>query len=102
VATVLSALELERRSGELALSGGPPGRRRLSLDIASGALVGGRVGAMHLAPVDALGEALRWPGHRFQFNPGTPVPAPAKAESIGALVLQSIRRDEAEAPLPAA
>ena len=106
VATVLSALELARRSGELVLSGGAPGRRRLVLELASGALIGGRLVATQLRPLDALREALRWEGKRFQFTPGPTVPAPPNADSIGALVMASIRLDEspvgASGPPPAA
>jgi DNA-binding response OmpR family regulator len=104
VATVLGALELERRSGELVLR--RPGER-VVLDLASGLITGGRGSSRPnertpLTPLEALRRALRWDAGRFDFAPGPDRAAPAHAEPFGSLVLAAIRLDEdpARASLP--
>jgi DNA-binding response OmpR family regulator len=87
IATVLGALELERRSGELCLSDTVSGAVRLRLSIASGLIAGGQMDSCTMTPIDSLREALRWHGRRFEFLPGEDRPAPPGAEPLGTLVL---------------
>ena len=95
VATVLTALELERRSGDLLLKAGSA---KLMLDLAEGMLVGGWRGQEALSPLAALRAAMHWPGRRFEFVPSDDrrVSSSAGGGTIGALVLQALRLDEAE------
>lgn len=95
VATVLGALELDRRSGELVLRGRTRDRK-LTLELAEGALVGGRRGNAILRPVEALRVALNWDGRRFEFVPGPDRAAPTGADSFGTMILHAIRLNEAE------
>jgi DNA-binding response OmpR family regulator len=91
--TVLAVLELEQRSGDLVLGGVPASRKRLVLELASGALVGGRIGSVSFGPVDAMREALRWPGLRFEFASGPSRPAPPNASRIGPLLIAAMRSE---------
>jgi DNA-binding response OmpR family regulator len=96
VATVLGALELDRRSGELVLRGSTRDRK-LTLELAGGTLVGGRRGNALLRPVEALRVALAWDGRRFEFVPGPDHATPVGADSFGNMILTAIRMNEAEA-----
>jgi hypothetical protein len=95
IATVLGALELERRSGELCLSDAGAGGVRLRLSIASGLIAGGQIDSQPMAPLDSLREALRWHGRRFEFLPSEDRPAPPGAQPLGTLVLALFKQGEA-------
>lgn len=95
VATALTSLELDKRSGHLILAGGLEGRRRLQLTLASGALIGGLSGGVPFGALEALREALRWSGKRFEFWPSDRIAPPSSATSIRELVLAAVRLDEA-------
>lgn len=95
VATALSSLELDKRSGHLILAGGPEGRRRLQLTLASGTLIGGLSGGVPFGALEAMREALRWSGKRFEFWPSERIAPPSGATSIHELVLAAVRLDEA-------
>jgi two-component system, OmpR family, response regulator len=98
--SVLTALELEGRSGELRLAD-PGDFVPLRLFLASGALVGAQLGTMHLSPLDAIVEAMRWQGRTFEFIPSRPAPAPAQSESIGRLALLAIQIEDYRSELRA-
>jgi len=91
VATVLTLLEMERRSGTLKVSAGA---RKCSLDIVAGYAVGGSIGASTVAPLAALREILRWKAGRFRFAPGNDAGVPANRRSIGALLIEAVRLDD--------
>lgn len=99
VATVLGALELERRSGDVVLLEPTGARERMVLELASGLLVGGKLsrGAARiepLSPIDALQRALDWAGHRFEFVPKNDRPTPRNAESFGKLMFRLMQVNE--------
>jgi DNA-binding response OmpR family regulator len=99
VATVLGALELERRSGDLILPRSSGARERLVLELASGLLVGGKLVARgdhveRLSPIDALRHALDWTGTRFEFVAKVGRVAPRGAEPFGKLMFRLIQIDE--------
>lgn len=91
VATVLTLLEMERRSGTLKVSAS---NRKCSLDIVAGYAIGGSIGASTVAPLAALREILRWQEGRFRFTPGTDAGVPANRRSIGALLIEAVRLDD--------
>lgn len=93
--SVLTALELEARSGELRLAD-PDGMVPLRLFLATGALIGGQLGTAWLTPLEAMVEATRWRGRTFEFLPGRAVPAPPGAAPIGKLTLLAIQQADSE------
>ncbi len=94
VATVLTLLEMERRSGTLKVAAGS---RKCSLDIVAGYAIGGSIGTSTVAPLAALREILRWQAGRFRFTPGTDANVPANRRSIGALLIEAVRLDDESA-----
>lgn len=100
VASVLGALELERRSGELWLRPARGSNRKLALIIASGVLAGGREADRMLEPIEALRAALDWTGRRFEFIPGLAREAPEGSDTIGSLLLSAIRGEDRASTLP--
>jgi hypothetical protein len=87
--SILSTLELGHRSGEVVLTSRGIARRRLSLTIAAGALIGGKLDATSLTPLEAMRLALGWEGGRFEFVPGPHRPPPPGA-TVGELLLEAL------------
>lgn len=85
-ATVLVALELERRSGKVTLR--PPGALGppLEIDVASGLLLGGRIQGRALDPLAVVRVALAMHDGYFEFVTGPDRPAPPTADFTGKLM----------------
>ncbi len=91
VATVLTLLEMERRSGILKVNDGD---RMCSLEIVAGYAVGGSIDDSKVAPLAVLREILRWKEGRFRFSPGSDGAIPSNRRSIGALLIEAVRLDD--------
>lgn len=91
VATVLTLLEMERRSGLLKVTSGP---RMCVLEIAAGYAVGGTIDDSKVAPLAVLRDILRWKEGRFRFSPGLDGAIPSNRRSIGALLIEAVRLDD--------
>lgn len=97
IPAILTALELEGRSGQLQLL--HPQRDPLVLEIASGMVVGGRRGHLFLTALEAVSAALKWQRRRFEFVPGPARLAPENGLEVGKLVMLAIdldARDESD------
>ena len=90
IASVLSMLEQEQRSGQLEVTTHGAVRQRLSLTIASGALIGGLIDTTPLRPIEAMRLSLTFAGRRFEFMPGPAVARPAAA-TVGQILLEAMR-----------
>ena len=91
VATVLTLLEMERRSGVLKVS---EGKHKCELDIIAGYAVGGAIDASQVTPLAVLREILQWKEGRFRFIPGSDGAIPNNRRSIGALLIEAVRLDD--------
>ncbi len=91
VATVLTLLEMERRSGSLKVTSGG---RMCSLELIAGYAVGGVIDDSDVAPLAVLRDILRWQDGRFRFRPGSDGAIPANRRSIGALLIEAVRLDD--------
>ena len=98
VSDVLRKLEAKRWSGSLHLGDRGFASRVLTIDLAEGALLGGRLGARWLAPVDTLREALAWSGRRFELVPG-PTPSGFRGSASLAELLRSLLATPGALPL---
>lgn len=86
VSDVLRKLEARRWSGSLHLGDRGFASRVLTIDLGEGAVLGGRLGARWLAPVDTLREALAWSGRRFEITAGPTPPGSRGAASLAELL----------------
>jgi DNA-binding response OmpR family regulator len=91
VATVLTLLEMERRSGVLKVT---QANRSCSLDIIGGYAIGAMIDDSKVAPLAVLREILRWQEGRFRFRPGSDGAIPSNRRSIGALLIEAVRLDD--------
>jgi len=86
IASVLGALELEKRSGELRFTASGSGQR-LSIYVASGVIAGGLLDGVSVTPLDALKAGLQWSGNQFGFVAGEPQPPPSFGQALGSLLI---------------
>ncbi|WP_437568812.1 response regulator [Sorangium sp. So ce542] len=100
IATVLTVLEMERRSGVFEVISK---KRRAQLDIAEGCIVQGTVGGTRVSALAALRTMLAWKVGRFAFVPGSR-PVPSERKSIAAYLLEATRLEDesarVELPMP--
>ncbi|HEY3494708.1 MAG TPA: response regulator [Polyangiaceae bacterium] len=97
LSTVLTLLDLERRSGKLKVKA--EDGQRAELDLAEGKLVAVRLGGEEGDPTEQLRELLRWKTGSFAFKPD-PDGTPPRGDrpSLGGVLLEAMRReDEAKA-----
>lgn len=105
IATVLTVLEMERRTGVVEVVSK---KRRAQLQIASGYVLHGTVGGTQVSALSALRTMLGWKVGRFSFTPQPHRDPPESQKSIGAFLIEAVRledesaRDEAqwESPVP--
>lgn len=101
VATVLTVLEMERRTGIFEVVSK---KRRAQLEIASGSVVEGKIGGTRVKAVTTLRTMLGWKVGRFSFLPMPEREPPADRKSISAFLLEATRledealRDELDLP----
>jgi two-component system, OmpR family, response regulator len=101
IATVLTVLEMERRTGIFEVVSK---KRRAQLEIASGAVVQGQVGGTRVSALTTLRTMLGWTVGRFSFAPLPTRDPPTTRKSISAFLLEATRledeamRDELELP----
>jgi two-component system, OmpR family, response regulator len=96
IATVLTVLEMERRSGTFEVVSK---KRRAQLEIVGGAVVEGTVGGTHVTALAALRTMLGWNVGRFSFTPG-PERDEAKGggnKTLGAFLIEAMRLADEQA-----
>jgi two-component system, OmpR family, response regulator len=102
IATVLTVLEMERRSGLFEVVSK---KRRASLDIVLGQVAQGTVGGTRISALSAMRTIISWNVGRFSFHAAPPSDfSPQSERSLGALLIEAMRlQDEttrAELELP--
>jgi two-component system, OmpR family, response regulator len=102
VATVLTLLDLERRSGKLEVSSE---NRTATFIVHAGNMTDTSIGARHMAPIEAFRIVMGWETGKFAFTPapsGTSTPS-GEMISINAVLMEAARlEDEERAAEPAA
>jgi len=95
IATVLTVLEMERRSGTFEVSSK---KRRARLELAGGTAAGGSIGGDEVKSIESLSTMLGWTVGRFKFTPVELEGEPPSGPSIGGLLMEACRiADEAAA-----
>jgi DNA-binding response OmpR family regulator len=103
IATVLTVLEMERRTGTFEVVSK---KRRAHLDIISGNVIEGTVGGTKVSALAALRTMLGWNVGRFSFVPSAQrdVPGMHGSKSLGAFLIEALRLEDeatrAELELP--
>jgi len=92
-ATVLTVLEMERRSGTFEVVSK---KRRAQIQLAEGCIAHGTVGGAQVSALAALRTMLSWKVGRFSFHPG-PCDPPAERRSIAAYLLEATRLEDESA-----
>jgi DNA-binding response OmpR family regulator len=91
IATVLTVLEMERRTGLFEVVSK---KRRAQLEIAAGYILHGTVGGTKVSALAALRTMLGWNVGRFSFAPLPPREPPVTQKSIGAFLIEAVRLED--------
>lgn len=99
IATVLTLLEMERRSGVFEVVSK---KRRAGLEIVGGHVVEGTVGGTRVGALTSLRTMLAWNVGRFSFSPTqardpAPVPHGGGSLSLGAYLIEAMRLQDEDA-----
>lgn len=94
IATVLTVLEMERRTGVVEIF---EGAKRASLNVASGYAVDGVVEGATVEPLATMRAMIAWKSGRFSFSPEPARKAPAERKTIGAYLLEAVRLEDESA-----
>jgi DNA-binding response OmpR family regulator len=104
IATVLTVLEMERRTGTFEVVSK---KRRAQLEIVGGGVTEGTVGGTKTSALTAMRTMLSWNVGRFRFIPAETTGAPpprAQNATIGAFLIEALRLEDeaarAELELP--
>jgi two-component system OmpR family response regulator len=98
VVTVLTLLEMERRSGELRVS---VGSREARIQLGGGFALGGSLDGREQALVPILREVLKWKTGVFSFRVGPDAPPPASRRMIAGVLVEAVHlnaKPDASAP----
>jgi CheY-like chemotaxis protein len=87
IVTVLTILEMERRSGELKLTSGP---HAATIELRSGYASGGTLKGQAHDLVPVLRQVLSWKSGVFSFSVGPDVPAPARKRTIAGMLVEAV------------
>jgi two-component system OmpR family response regulator len=93
IATVLTVLEMERRTGTFEVISK---KRRAYLDIIGGNVIEGTVGGTKVSALAALRTMLAWHVGRFSFVPGAAreMPEAGGHKTLGAFLIEALRLED--------
>jgi two-component system OmpR family response regulator len=94
IATVLSVLGMERRTGVFEVVSK---KRRAQIEIAGGYVVHGTIGGTRVAALAAMRVMMSWKVGRFSFTPLPPCDAPPSLRTVQALLLDAAKAEDEEA-----
>jgi two-component system, OmpR family, response regulator len=92
VATVLTVLDMEQRSGVLKVRN--DANRQAEIHTIEGGLVATVLDGKGAELVTALREVLAWKAGRFWFRPSDVVATPAERHTIGAVLIEAMRLED--------
>jgi DNA-binding response OmpR family regulator len=92
VATILTLLELERRSGRLKVRG--EAQRVALLELVDGKFAAGTLDGKPWNPTELLREVLRWKKGSFTFRGGADIDDSGEQQKIGGLLLEAMRLED--------
>jgi two-component system, OmpR family, response regulator len=86
VASLLTLLELERKTGSVSVKSG---KRRAKLELADGHVASGAIDGITIDPVSVLRDALDWQDGTITFRARAAEPRPANARSIRIILAEA-------------
>jgi DNA-binding response OmpR family regulator len=93
LSTVLTLLELERRSGTLRVKDGEG--RRAEIELGDGTFIGATLDGKSGNPTDLLRDLLRWKVGKFSFKPTADGAGPkVPRQSLGGLLLKAMQLED--------
>lgn len=95
ISTILTLLELERRTGRLRVK--TDDGQRAELDLADGTFVAVTLNGKPGDPTELLRAVLRWKRGNFAFKPDASKPAPSpkvQRQSVGGLLLKAMQLED--------
>jgi DNA-binding response OmpR family regulator len=92
LSTVMTVLELERRSGQLRVESKE--HSVATFELSDGAMVGAQIGGKPRDGVDAMREVFKWTQGRFAFSNAAASSSPGPRQSIGALLIEVARLED--------
>lgn len=98
VASLLTLLELERKTGNISVKSG---KRKATLDLADGCVLGATLDGIVLDPVLMLRDAMGWTEGRITFRAKPATPRPPSARSIRLLLAEARGVSGSSARIPA-
>lgn len=94
ITTVLTVIEMERRTGTMEVV---CGNRRAELKLVSGSAVRGAIGGTQVSALTALRTMLTWKSGRFSFVPQIDLDGEVGHKSIGAFLMEAVRLEDESA-----
>ncbi len=91
IATVLSVLGMERRTGVFEVVSK---KRRAQIEIAGGYVVHGTIGGTRVTALAAMRVMMSWKVGRFSFTPLPPCDAPPSLRTVQALLLDAAKAED--------
>jgi DNA-binding response OmpR family regulator len=92
IATVLTVLEMERRTGELTVE--QTGGTRARFGLREGSLTSVQLAERPHDAVHATQQVIGWKSGRFWFTPSEAAPGSASGQSIGMVLLEAARLED--------
>jgi two-component system, OmpR family, response regulator len=92
LSTILTLLELERRTGRLKIAGADG--RKGEIELADGKFVGATVRGVKGEPTELVRELLRWKRGNFAFKPHDPIADDPSRPSLTGLLLEATRLED--------
>jgi two-component system, OmpR family, response regulator len=89
VPTLLTMLEMERRTGELKVT--PKNGSPAVLEIVDGELDGAKIAGLNCEPLEVMRSAIHWRSGEFSFQPGEPGGTNSSRRSLSGLLLEAMR-----------
>lgn len=90
--TVLTLLEMERRTGRLKVR--TDGPRTATFELSNGELVGSDIDDAATEPIVAMRDVLKWKQGRFWFRPTSDIVPRDSRTSVGMLLIEAMRLED--------
>jgi two-component system, OmpR family, response regulator len=92
IPTLLTMLEMERRTGLVRVRG--DGKSHATIELEDGAVVGARLGKASVDSLAVFREVVTWTTGKYSFEPGSPKAMPVPKSPTSLLLLEAMRLND--------